>query len=265
MYSKFHPPRTLLYILCLFLDVILRNQRSETLNIHFPYEKKEGNVPSGHSQSCYSAISMGDRFIQIGMWRLADIDGTHFSVSHKWGQVAVVYKSDGTVHPGPLSSDFSPWGRSSGDSKHIAFGFQFIQIGEFRIGAVDGTHFSVSHRGGKTAQIFRSDITLHPGPRTDYSTFDRPADAASGVSFGKRFIQIGEFRFGDVDGNHFTMSHSGGNILQVYKSDGRLNHGVQYQTADDIETRRPAAWTCQSLEASRTQIIVKCRLIAVQG
>ena len=40
MYSKFHPPRTLLYILCLFLDVILRNQRSETLNIHIPLRKE---------------------------------------------------------------------------------------------------------------------------------------------------------------------------------------------------------------------------------
>ena len=55
MYSKFHPPRILLYILCLFLDFILRNQRSETLNIHFPLrkERRECILNSTPLESCF--------------------------------------------------------------------------------------------------------------------------------------------------------------------------------------------------------------------
>ena len=51
---------------------------------------------------------------------------------------------------------------------------RFVQIGNFRVGDVDGQHFSVAHVGGKTMQIFRSDGTLHPGPRSDYTTVGRP-------------------------------------------------------------------------------------------
>ena len=55
MYSKFHPPRILLYILCLFLGFILRNQRSETLNIHFPLrqERRECILNSTPLESCF--------------------------------------------------------------------------------------------------------------------------------------------------------------------------------------------------------------------
>jgi hypothetical protein len=52
-------------------------------------------------------------------------------------------------------------------------GDRFIQIGSWRIGDVDGAHFSTAHKDGKTAQIYRSDGTLHPGPRSDFNTQDR--------------------------------------------------------------------------------------------
>ena len=38
--------------------------------------------PTGVAAACHD-IPMGDRFIQLGNFRLADIDGNHFSVSHK--------------------------------------------------------------------------------------------------------------------------------------------------------------------------------------
>ena len=55
MYSKFHPPRILLFILCLFLDFLFRNQRSETLNIHFPLrkERRECILNSTPLESCF--------------------------------------------------------------------------------------------------------------------------------------------------------------------------------------------------------------------
>lgn len=44
----------------------------------------------------------------------------------------------------------------------------FIQIGEFRIGNVDGTHFSISHKNGNTQFIARRDGNWWYGPRQDY-------------------------------------------------------------------------------------------------
>lgn len=193
---------------------------------------------------------MGDHFIQLGDWRWAAIDHNHFSVSHKDGYTAQIYRNDGTVHPGPRT-DYNAWGRSIGPAKGISFGFQYIQIGRFRIGAVNDAHFSISHRDGQTIQIFRNDGTLHPGPRTDYSTFDRPEGAASGISFGDKFIQIGKFRIGDADGWHALVTHSGGQTAQIYRGDGTLHPGPRTDWTSAIANRLPVPWTCRSLEESQ--------------
>ncbi|CAE7349791.1 unnamed protein product [Symbiodinium natans] len=121
-------------------------------------------------------MHFGDRFIQFGHFRMGEVDANHFSISHSSGQTVQIFRSDGTLHPGPRSS----WGlwhssRPVLDAPlGITFGDRFVQIGNFRVGDVDGQHFSVAHVGGKTMQIFRSDGTLHPGPRSDYTTVGRP-------------------------------------------------------------------------------------------
>ena len=47
-----------------------------------------------HGECSESFASWGDRFIQLGNWRLAALDADHFSISHKDGQNAI-YKSNG--------------------------------------------------------------------------------------------------------------------------------------------------------------------------
>lgn len=142
----------------------------------------------------------GDRFIELGAWRLAAIDHLHFSISHKDGYTAQIYRYDGTVHPGPRT-DYNAWDRAVGFPYGIAFGPSFIQIGLFRLGMVDKHHFSISHKWGYTCQIFRNDGTLHPGPRSDYDLWKvRSTGPASGITFGHKFLQIGTFRIGDADG-----------------------------------------------------------------
>ncbi|CAE7397036.1 unnamed protein product [Symbiodinium sp. CCMP2456] len=189
---------------------------------------------------------MGDRFIQLGRWRLAAIDDNHFSISHKDGKTAQIFHKDGTLHPGPRN-DFNAWGRSIGAAKGISFGFQFIQIGKFRVGAVDETHLSIAHIGGKTAQIFRNDGTLHSGPRTDFSTWDRPESMPAGITAGDRFVQLGKFRLGDADGGHFLVTHDSGQTIQIYRRDGTLHPGPRTDWTAAISTRGPSAWTCKDL------------------
>ena len=51
-------------------------------------------------------------------------------------------------------------------------GDRYIQIGEWRLGAIDDNHASMSHKDGKTAQIYRNDGTLHgTSGRTDWGCY----------------------------------------------------------------------------------------------
>ncbi|CAE7520894.1 unnamed protein product [Symbiodinium necroappetens] len=187
-----------------------------------PPEQVTNHVESDGAAAACHDIPMGDRFIELGRFRLADIDGNHFSISHEEGPTTIqIFRNDGTLHGGPRS-DYSPWTREVGASKGIHFGFQYIQIGNFRLGAYDDTHLTISHVDGKTAQVFRSDGTLHPGPRDDFSTFDRAEGVPAGISFGDRFIQLGRFRIGDSDGNNLVVTHP-------------------------VKERSPAAWTCHDI------------------
>ena len=78
---------------------------------------------------------------------------------------------------------------------------------------MDATHFSISHRNGQTIQIYRSDGTLHPGPRHDKNAWTSSLSAGppAGITFGDRFIQLGNFRIGDADGRQ-------GNSYQLIKN-----------------------------------------------
>ena len=147
--------------------------------------------------------------LRIGEWRFADIDGRHFSMSHRDGQTAMIYREDGTLHGGPRT-DFNAWGRNIGPSSGIKFGFQFIEIGEWRIGAYNQNYLSLSHKDGQVPFVVLHDGMGWTGPRTEYTTWDRPEGPLSGVSFGDRFIQIGDFCLGDVDGRHASVGHSSG-------------------------------------------------------
>ena len=221
---------------------------SPMVKVIAPEQKSQSIHPTPAAGACQT-IPMGDRFLQLGEWRLADIDGGHFSISHKDGQTCQIFRSDGTVHAGPRT-DYNAWGRPVGPSQHIKFGFQFIQIGEWRVGAYDETHLTIAHIHGQVSQIFRSDGTLHNGPRTDLTTFDRPESAASGITFGEHFIQIGNFRLGDSgrssSHSHMSVTHTAGMTIQIYRSDGGMHPGPRNDW--NFQHRPSVAWTCKSLE-----------------
>jgi len=187
--------------------------------------------------------TFGDRFVELGDWRLAAIDETHFSVSHRHGYTAQIWRNDGLVFDGPRT-DYNAWSRPIGFPHGITFGPSFIQIGSWRLGQVDGTHFSIAHRDS-TAQIFRSDGTLHNGPRQDYSTWSRSTGPARGITFGDRLLVIGSFRLGDVDGTHFSVGHVDGQTIQIYRSDGHLFPGPR--TDYNVLARYPQ-WHCESIQ-----------------
>lgn len=45
----------------------------------------------------------------------------------------------------------------------------FLQFGNWRMGVYDKLHFVFCHKSGYTAVIYRSDGTVHKGPRKDFN------------------------------------------------------------------------------------------------
>lgn len=80
---------------------------------------------------------MGDRFVDLGPWRLAAWDDEHLSIANRVGRKAIVFRQDGAILHS--RSDLLAFERSVSAPYHVLFGFQFIQIGQFRIGAVNDT------------------------------------------------------------------------------------------------------------------------------
>eukprot|EP00947_MAST-08B_sp_MAST-8B-sp1_P002208 g2208.t1 len=170
-------------------------------------------------------IQFGDRFIQFGTssaWRFADINTTHSSIAYG-GKTAVIYRSDGTIHPGPRT-DYQASGRavtgslaslgssssSSGDGG-ISGGDGWIQVGRWRVGTYgfegskrgDTNHFVWSQCDTrKTAQIFRNDGTIHPGPHSDWHLCDAALNTdgkPSNVVYGNGYIEFrGVWRLGNA-------------------------------------------------------------------
>jgi hypothetical protein len=188
-----------------------------------------------------SLVQFGNRFVQIGDWRLGDYDGVHFTMTHKAninGKTGQIYRSDGTLHPG--HTGWSTWSRPIDNSAPgISFGDRFIQIGNWRICDVDGIHASICTVSGMNAQIFRDDGTLHPNWKRgvhsgEYCCTNRPIQPhhPNAPKIGDRYIQIGKWRFGDIDSYHASVSINGRygvKTAQVYTQDGSLLPGPRVE------------------------------------
>ena len=110
-------------------------------------------------------------------------------MSSKTGQTPRVFRSDGTVYDGPRT-DFNAWDRETKylQSPQVAFGDRFIQLGQWRFGAIDEDHLSLSHQNGVTVMLYKSDGHSILNPSGNFSTWSRPISSI-GVGFGDRFLQ----------------------------------------------------------------------------
>jgi len=145
----------------------------------------------------------GKGFIKLGPWRIGAVDGTHFSFSHESGNTAVTFRKDGTSLPGPRT-DYGLSSRPLLGHSDVVVGDGFLEFeGKWRLGDVDGTHFSLSHLAGQTEMIWRNDGTMLAGPRTDFETWSRHLQCGN-VASGSGFVQLGNWRVGNVDDTHMS-------------------------------------------------------------
>lgn len=123
-------------------------------------------------------VQFGDKAVQIGDWRISDIDSVHLSVTNESGNVSRIYRSDGTLHGN--NRDYSGFyylgfKKELGEPNCAYLSEKYLRLGDWRFGALDNNHLSVTHKGGKTAVIYRNDGTAHGGPRDDWNAWDLPA------------------------------------------------------------------------------------------
>jgi len=115
-------------------------------------------------------------------------------------------------------------------SPPIAGGDQWIQLGNWRIGAYNENHFVFTCAPGYSAVIFRGDDgTMHEGPRSDYSLYEEQfgdAGQSRNVAFGGDCIQFGaHWRLGCYNEDHLVLSHDSGLSNMIWRSDGTRHPG----------------------------------------
>ncbi|CAE7822507.1 unnamed protein product, partial [Symbiodinium necroappetens] len=166
-----------------------------------------GDLAFGPCDQSFGA--WGDRFVQLGEFRLAAIDFHHFSGTdtHLTGR-------------GP-TADFNAWSKEfvAGPAAGVRFGDHFIELHGFHIGSVRHDHkdyLTISNPHFHGGQFSHTCILASGGMQT-HLHFDglyagphaRVEEAPKGITFGDRFVQIGKFRIGDVDGKRFYVAHVG--------------------------------------------------------
>ena len=119
------------------------------------------------------SVQFGDRAVQVGGWRISDIDSDHLSVTNESGDVSRIYRSDGTVYGN--NRDYSGFEKELGEPNCAYLSEKYLRLGDWRFGALDNNHLSVTHKDGKTAVVYRNDGTAHGGPRDDWNAWDLPA------------------------------------------------------------------------------------------
>jgi len=139
------------------------------------YNGWDTSSPSGPTRSS-SGVTFGNMAVQVRDWRIRQIDASHLSVTHQNGNVARIYRSDGTIHGNVRS--FSGYKTALGAPTCTYLSERYFQVGDWRFGAIDAHHFSVTHKVGKTAMIYRKDGTIHRGPRSDYNAWSLPEGEA---------------------------------------------------------------------------------------
>ncbi|CAE7739257.1 unnamed protein product [Symbiodinium sp. CCMP2456] len=197
----------------------------------------------------------GDRFVQLGDWRLAAIDEDNFAFAHKNGENAEVFKSDGNRVTGPFSDRV--WRRPLGFPHGITFGQNFIQIGSFRLAALDDNHMSISHQNGQTPKIWKHDATTVTGPQTHWNAWKGnkavTAGPPAGVGYGNRYLQLGKFRIGVADdsGVWLFVTHTDdgdGKTVEAWKSDGTVHAGRRRRDWSPALNRRNTQWHCGNIQ-----------------
>lgn len=142
---------------------------------------------NGPTFSTSYAINYGDKAVQIGSWRIREIDSTHLSISNENGSTPRIYVSDGTVLIN--NNEYSGYKSSLGAGSCAFLTSTYLQIGDWRIGYDGHYHLSVSHYVSRTtSMIYGLGGIRSPGPRNDYDAWTYSGTFVEGTTTGCRSV-----------------------------------------------------------------------------
>lgn len=173
-------------------------------------------------------VKGGDGFITLGPWRIGAFSCDFFSISHQSGQTPAVFAATGVYTPGPNTAA-NLWTRSSGPVTNVKAGNGFLEFrGCWRLGEKDSSYLSIAF--GRTGQnlmvvrLWKSDGLIVPGNSDGtllYGLWDASKSPRRIVTAGDRFIRVGTWVLGDVDGTRMSITNMGtAQAIQGFNSDG---------------------------------------------
>jgi len=145
----------------------------------------------GTEKPGWRSLKGGDGFVQFGDWRIGNVDGTHFAITHKSGVTATSFHKDtGMQGPRQVANDL--WQRPSLEVTNVKIGDGLIEFADqWRLGHIKDLYLSLSHANGKTLFVWDHHGRKNNGPIEDYSTWDRSLKSTN-VAFGERFVVLGK-------------------------------------------------------------------------
>jgi hypothetical protein len=157
-------------------------------------------------------IILGDRWIGMGRWRFGELADGRFTFSYD-NNAAIFFNTDGTRSGGATVPGL--WNGRGASRSQITFQHNSIKIGNWVIGQYHGLHLSLGHSSGTTTMIWVADGTQHPGPRPIHGSIQQgnmwntPAGTPN-IKISSWTVQIGDFRIGNADSAHFSISSNTG-------------------------------------------------------
>lgn len=128
--------------------------------------------------------------LHIGNFSIGQVNWNHLSISYREtptspAKTCAIFTGDGGFHPGPRD-DWSAFDIADDqvnqitEEKHrgVRIGLDSMDIGYFRLGKSDATHFGIGNKyginGKSTSMILRQDGHAFPGPRNDFNPWVNP-------------------------------------------------------------------------------------------
>jgi len=174
-------------------------------------------------------VTGGNGWVQLGSWRFGCKDSNHWVISTaKDSRSSMrIFRQDGPIF-GPVNG-WSLYDRKlgslDGNAYNIKFGDGFMQCGKFRWGQYEGgkgpggrrstaAHFTIS-TSRLNIYIFRGDG--YRVKQNSHGTW-RKSSTNRNNGIGKNFIELGGWRFGQVDSNHASIGYKTGTVM-IWRSD----------------------------------------------
>lgn len=168
----------------------------------------------------------GDGFVEIGEWRIGDLDG-YFAICHSSSTQANVLFSSETGVMDPVSGPAEGlWAKAGGSVSRVDMGDGLLQFAsQWRLGDVEDAYITLSHSNGRILMAWHKSGADIEGPalnQSKFSTWQRTMKTKD-VAIGDRFVELGKsWRIGDTDGTVMTITYAPNTTVAVVTDDGMV-------------------------------------------